>query len=1175
MDNHEKNIFGHVHQEILNWYKDRSGPFFLDGVTAQNYSLIFFQLLQRSESALKNHRHLIVCKDNESAEDFFEALGSILSSDLFTLLFFPCDGLSPYTGGSTSQQDLMEKFKILGQLATEKDSASKKTILVTTIAGLGLVIPPKQFFIDEHFILKKEMTIDRDELFKKLHKIGYQNVSVIDEQATFSAKGEITDIFPVGSPPIRITFFDDIIESIYPIDQNTQKSLRDKELLEVLILPGPMSAMRSSVGQANIRKSLPVPTPQFPIKFASRKKIFEALAKGEWFYEIPNLMPLAFSEGKTILDYIALNDYFVSFVEETAAKEMMAQFQKQLEEEYKTQLDSDESSSFWPPPEFFFRSHFSLERAPTLNTNFFIADRNETKTFDHLSLGLEPSKNFLNRKIKLNKDQHNFVKDTFAFLNEEFSSRGQVFFVTKNDKGLEEIKYLLDSQNLNPDILNRIHFLKMYLNEGFYSPLDHSLFLSDHDLFGAKRAGGRKSSAKKTDLFADQLSTLRAGDFIVHAHHGLGKFVGVTTLAVGGQNNDFVVVEYEDGDKIYVPVYKLNIIQKHADAGTDIKIANLKNNKFEQIKARAKESAKKLAFDLIKLQAERAAAKAHEFSPPDHYFHEFELAFPFDETEDQLKAIEDVLTDMQKNSPMDRLVCGDVGFGKTEVAMRAAFKAVQDQKQVAVLVPTTILALQHYHTFTKRFKNFPVKIEYLSRFRPPAESKKIVADLAAGKVDILIGTHKILSQQVTFSDLGLVIVDEEQRFGVNHKEKLKSLKSNVDFLTLTATPIPRTLQMAFLGIRDLSTIQTPPAGRQSIKSFIIKQEDETIRLAIQKELGRGGQVFYVHNRINDIEFHVQKIHELVSNAKVIVAHGQLPEGELEKRMLKFYKGEANVLVSTTIIESGIDIPNANTIIIDRADTYGLSQLHQLRGRIGRSERKAYAYFCVPATSVLSEIAEKRIRALQTYAELGGGFALASADLDIRGAGDILGADQSGHIEEVGLELYFELLKEAVAEIKKEKVQKRREVEIQLSAPAFIPAQYIPDSSLRLKYYKKLSNCIDEGSLNSIEEELRDVFGPLPEETLGLLLVLKIRNVVHGLGIIAVKVVKDSVHFRFDKNFINSSDDLAQRLIQLFMSRPKVYQITPDYSVIYKHKVSVGASELLQISKDIAQQVEPC
>jgi transcription-repair coupling factor (superfamily II helicase) len=641
------------------------------------------------------------------------------------------------------------------------------------------------------------------------------------------------------------------------------------------------------------------------------------------------------------------------------------------------------------------------------------------------------------------------------------------------------------------------------------------------------------------------------------------------------QQNDYLVILYEDNDKVYVPVYKLNLVQKHADSSSGLKVASLKSKKFNELKAKARNSVKKLAFDLLRLQAERKLGGGFPFSPPDHMFKEFELSIAFEETPDQSKAINDVIEDMQKQIPMDRLVCGDVGFGKTEVAMRAAMKAVLDKKQVVILVPTTVLALQHYHSFTKRFENFPVIVDFISRFKTPKEKAQTMVKVQEGKVDILIGTHAVLSEKLEFHDLGLLIIDEEHRFGVAHKEKLKVLKTGIDVLTMTATPIPRTLQLSFLGIRDLSLIQTAPPRRQSIKTYIIKEDDLTLKSAIEKELARGGQIYYVHNRVHDIEEHEIYLKKLVPKARVSVTHGQMNERELEKRINDFYDHKADILLATTIIESGIDIPNANTMIIDRADTYGLAQLHQLRGRIGRSDRKAYAYFMVPENKVLSDSSQRRLQALQTYAEMGGGFSLASSDMEIRGAGDILGGEQSGHIEGIGLEFYMDLLQEAIQEIRGEHKVSAKNIEIQASFSAYIPNAYIADHALRLKYYKRLSNCNEMNRLEDIITEITDAFGMTPRELEALYSILRARIYFQTLGLRLVKVSASQISLYFNQEILNYNTQLRDKMLSFFMNKPKFYKLNPDSSVTCFFKETVSHQMLLEFAKHIAAEMGVC
>ncbi|MDO9183144.1 MAG: transcription-repair coupling factor, partial [Bacteriovorax sp.] len=1004
---------------------------------------------------------------------------------------------------------------------------------------------------------------------------GYSSATSVEEPGTFIQKGQIFDIYPIGSAPVRLSYFDDLIESIHQIDLDTQKTIREKSLSKVIIAPA-AGIFSTHEFPVTLRENLPQLGPSFKNKFEFRKALFARLAEGQLFENYPVYIPLFFKQAGTLFDFFNINDCMVSVLNANETFRGFLELNETLRVEFENEEQNLNSENILPHYNLLYDFNFfkDLESKKVIMIDQLNLSMTFSDVSDTIDLRLIKTKTFLNQFINPALTKPEYIKAALNFLGKHFEFVGKIYFSSYSESSKAEIQHLIDLQDYPRELKERIEFLPFKVSEGFYYEGENFLIITDGDLFAAKKNKVQRTSKVDLDLFAEQIATLKVGDFVIHSEYGVGEYLGLEALNIAGDKTDFLVLKYAENDKVYVPVYKLNQIQKHADSHTGLKKDSLRTNKFQLLKSRARTSAKVLAFDLLKLQAERQSSHAFAFSEPDHLYKEFELAFPFEETPDQARAIEEVLEAMQKPVPMDFLVCGDVGFGKTEVAMRAAFKAVEDKKQVAVLVPTTILALQHFNSFTKRFKEFPVRIEFISRFKSAKESKEILAKAEKGEIDILIGTHKLLSDKLKFCDLGLVIVDEEQRFGVGHKEKLKLMKASVDFLTLTATPIPRTLQMAFLGLRDLSLIKTAPPRRQSIKTYVIKEDELTIQTAIQKELLRGGQVFIVHNKVNDIEEYTASIRELVPDAKIAFAHGQMGERELEDRINSFYNGSFQVLVATTIIESGIDIPNANTMIIDRADTYGLSQLHQLRGRIGRSDKKAYAYFVIPRMREISTIAQKRLHALQTYAEMGSGFNIASVDLEIRGAGDILGGSQSGHIEAVGLELYMELLKEAIHEIKGERKILKKDIEILTPFPAFIPNHYINDPGERLKQYKRLSNCESLSLLENIKDEFQDVYGLFSEELSNLFVVLETRIHLQTLGLKSVQVGGVTITLKFDRGFLESSPDLRDKVVSFFISRPKVYQFTPDYRVIYQHKTNVTQNDLLKFSKDISQQIIP-
>jgi transcription-repair coupling factor (superfamily II helicase) len=654
------------------------------------------------------------------------------------------------------------------------------------------------------------------------------------------------------------------------------------------------------------------------------------------------------------------------------------------------------------------------------------------------------------------------------------------------------------------------------LSRGFELPGARLSVLADGDVFPEEvhlHARGRRRGLRS---FLSDFRDLKTGDLVVHEEHGIGRFLGLETLAVGGAAREFMVLGYQGGDKLKVPIEAFDRIQKYASAeGARPSIDKLGSGAWEKTKTRVKKAMRDMAKELLRLYAERKARPGHGFTGESPWQREFEEAFEYEETPDQAQAIADVAADMAAPSPMDRLVCGDVGYGKTEVAMRAAMRCVLDGKQVALLAPTTVLAFQHWKTFRKRFAPFPVSVEMISRFRTPKQTRAVLARVAAGAVDVLIGTHRILSKDVVFRDLGLLVVDEEQRFGVAAKEKLKQLKTSVDCLTLSATPIPRTLQMGLSGIRDMSVIETPPRDRLAIQTSVVKFSTDVIAAAIRQELAREGQVFFVHNRVESIYSLAGLVQRLVPEARVAVAHGQLPEAQLEKVMLAFVEGRADVLVATTIVENGLDIPRANTLLVNRADRYGLGQLYQLRGRVGRSDRRAHAYLLVPPDTVLSEVARKRLAAMREFSDLGAGFRIAALDLELRGAGNLLGGQQSGHMQAVGLDLYVKLLEQAIQELRGEAPGERPRAALNLRLEMRVPPEYVPETHQRLSIYKRVSQLRERSEIEPLRAELRDRYGPLPQEVLGLLRYAELRLRAEALAVTEASLVSGTLVLRFD------------------------------------------------------------
>jgi transcription-repair coupling factor (superfamily II helicase) len=671
------------------------------------------------------------------------------------------------------------------------------------------------------------------------------------------------------------------------------------------------------------------------------------------------------------------------------------------------------------------------------------------------------------------------------------------------------------------------------LSAGFLSSELRLAVLTEEELF-AKGARHKPQAKSKAATFLSSLEDLNVGDYVVHVQHGIARYQGLKRLSVQDFDSDYLILEFAGGDKLYVPLDRLNQVQRYSGAeGHGPRLDRLGGTSWAKTTARVKKDIEEMAQELIDLYANRELAKRHAYGFDSTMYHEFEAAFEYEETTDQLKAIEDITRDMESSKPMDRLVCGDVGYGKTEVAMRAAFKAVEDNRQVAVLVPTTLLAHQHYDNFSERFAPFPARVALLSRFQSPKEAKAILKEVAAGTVDVVIGTHRLLQKDVVFRNLGLVIIDEEQWFGVKHKERMKELRTQVDVLTLTATPIPRTLQLAMASVRDLSIIDTPPAGRLSIRTQVVRSSDKLIREAVLRELGRGGQVYFVHNRVETMERTGAWLQQIVPEARIVMAHGQMDAKPLEAVMMKFFHREADVLIASAIIQSGIDVPHANTIIVNRADTFGLAQLYQLRGRVGRSGDQAYAYFLVPDEGRLTEDAQKRLTAIQQFTELGSGFRIAAADLEIRGAGNLLGKQQSGHIAAIGLDLYMQMVEQAVQRLKGQVVEEEPDPTLRLNVSAFIPEEYVADPHQRLSFYKRLSSCTQVGDLALLHGELQDRYGPPPDAVERLFEVMQVRMQAKSLRLSSIELKTDSVVVTLD-----AKSPVASTAIQRLMDQHK-------------------------------------
>ncbi len=941
-----------------------------------------------------------------------------------------------------------------------------------------------------------EMTPDI--LLEALDEGGYRREDPVTGPGQIALRGGILDIFPPDvEAPVRIEFLGDTVESLRRFDPATQRSDAFLEHLEIL----PLSDLFAT------RSVLRTLRDRLPERFGATRAVttfLEKLDRGLVPDELPELLPLV--QGATVPAWTHLGPAAVVALDpETVLAQAL-----DLHERARAERDRRDDP-------------LALDAAEALVSVEAFAERLETRPVLHLrevdgdSRGIHVASRPVRR----------YAGDLRSLANDLRKSEGWSVIFLGNAGRADRLKDLLREDGLAIGEGTRVEVRVGALSRGFELPSSGLVVLADGDVFPEEVHVHPRGRGRGVRSFLSDFRDLRIGDLVVHQDHGVGRFEGLETLDVAGIRREFMVLSYQGGDKLKVPIDAFDRVQKYASAeGARPVVDKLGSGSWEKVKRRVKKAMRDMAAELLRLYAERKARPGHAFTAESPWQREFEEAFEYEETPDQAAAIVDVAADMAAESPMDRLVCGDVGYGKTEVAMRAIMRAALDGKQVAVLSPTTVLAFQHWKTFRKRFAPFPVKVEMISRFRTPKEIKAVLAALAAGQVDVLIGTHRLLSKDVVFKDLGLLIIDEEQRFGVAAKERLKHLRKTVDCLTLSATPIPRTLQMGLAGIRDMSVIETPPKDRLAIQTSIVKFQTEVIAAAIRQELLREGQVYFVHNRVESIHALAHMVQRLVPEARVVVGHGQMPETELEKAMLAFVEGRADVLVATTIIENGLDIPRANTLIVNRADRYGLAQLYQLRGRVGRSDRRAYAYLLVPPATVLSEIARKRLAAIQEFSDLGAGFRIAALDLELRGAGNLLGGEQSGHIQAVGLDLYVKLLEQSILELKGEAPRDTPRAVLNLKLDLRLPTEYVPEVHQRLSLYKRVSQARDVDEIDRLRSEIRDRYGPLPPSVEELLKYALLRLRAEALGVLQVDRAGPALHVRLSGEGLLGPDRLV-------------------------------------------------
>ena len=1072
---------------------------------------------------------LVILKDTKKAIEFLDELNFFLPDKKDKIVFFPGYHILPFKSLAYHKETSTNRLAALSKIM---NSGSEPLIIVTVVDTILQKLLPKKNLNDFAELVIANEEIDRDALILKLESGGYNKTSLVEDPGEYSVRGGILDVFSPGEKyPVRIEFFGDLVESIRYFSVFTQRGI--KEIYEIIIIPA-TEAILTKENQPHILARLRQAGALARLEASKIRAYVNETREFGRFPGVESMLSIVYEELDTFFDYIPENTLLVMDSPDDLESRAM-DFENKALINYKTtasdsQLCVEPDSIYlkWDKIKSFIKSKKQI----SFISFDLMNDPSDEKQVSQLLFEFQDNAD-LSSSLKREGSKENPLIPLVEWFNDHLAHKRIVLCVLSQESQSKRLLSLLQPYGIEPVPCNTfraaikkkpgIYYLFGELSSGFVLKEEGLALVTENEIFGKKRIR-RQSSARrdlKTQVARDlQVITpeeLKNGDIVVHIEHGVGQFEGICNLKVGHISQDFILIQYLDNDKLYLPVDRIEMIGKYigVDGYTPI-LDKIGSKAWIKSKAKAKEEVEKLAADLLNLYAQRKVNKGFSFSRPDNYYNDFEAAFPYDETRDQLKAIDDVHLDMESSIPMDRLVCGDVGYGKTEVAIRAAFKAVNDAKQVAIVVPTTILAEQHLATFRERFAQYPVNIECLSRFRTRKEQIRILKAISSGLVDIVIGTHRLLSKDVDFKSLGLLVIDEEQRFGVKHKETLKKKRSSVDVLALTATPIPRTLHMSLTGMRDISVITTPPADRQAIISYISKYEDSIVKDAIKRELSRKGQIFFVHNNIKTIFKTAQNLENLVPEAKIGVAHGRLSEIELEKVMLKFVNFEIDVLVCTTIIESGLDIPSANTMIINKVERLGLSQIYQLRGRIGRGDHQAYAYLFVSEEDRLTKDAKKRLSALMEYKDLGSGFQIAMKDMQIRGAGTALGASQSGHIAAVGYDMFLKLLDQAVHDLKGEETIEPLEPEINASMSVGFPDGYIESVEQRLTLYRRLSRITMVSDISDIQKELTDRYGKLPKEAQNMLLKIMLRVYCIKAGVQRLDITPNTLTLCFSE-----------------------------------------------------------
>ena len=1149
---------------VASHLKEGTGRIRVSGLTPTAKALLLV-LFQRSAG-----RPLIfVVNDNRAVEDLVPMLRGFCeltsACDPESVISLPARDVLPFQNLSPHPELQEERATALWKIATGAAS-----IVVSPVAATAIRLRSSDYYAGLARTIRRGESFDLEGLLAHLNTVGYTSTDVVEMPGQYAVRGGILDVYsPEADRPLRVEFFGDEADSIRKFDPASQRSSTPVD--EALLLPLTETPVSEHLlGAIHTRLS--------GKRITGNEEIVEAAVRAGGVNVFPGwefYSPVAGADS-TIFDLIPRAAVLLD--ETDQLQQEFDRFWARVKEAHERSGVGNlvRPEDLYVPPEAWWQKTAALPGADIEHLGITrSADEDEDSIISFLS---QPSPRFhgavpamLEEVQKLNGDGKRVL---FAVPNigeverlaDVFTEYNVSFRLGSRTRGGES--YADETSYFAGEVLTTT-LATAYVPDGVLLPEANLAVFGARDLFDESEsvASRPQRSKSKVSAFLSDFRDLQVGDYVVHVEHGIGQYQGLKEINHGDGPAEFMLLEFAEAARLYVPLTRLDLVQKYRSSeGAKPALSHLGAAAWGKTKARVRKAMKDMADELLKLYAERKTALGHAFPPGNEWFREFEDAFEFSETEDQAQAIKDVIRDMESSQPMDRLLCGDVGYGKTEVAMRAAFTAISDNKQVAVLAPTTVLAFQHFETFKQRFAPFPVTIEMISRFRTAKQQKEILQKTEAGKIDVLIGTHRILSKDIKFSDLGLLIVDEEQRFGVRHKERIKQMRKQVDVLTMSATPIPRTLHMSLVGLRDMSVIETPPKDRMAIQTVVASWDEKLIQSAIEQELERGGQVYFVHNRVDTIWEIAAKIQALVPPARIIVGHGQMSEGELEKVMMKFMHHEADILVSTTIIENGLDIPLCNTILINRADRLGLSELYQLRGRVGRSSRRAYAYLMLPPEIELTPIARRRLAALKEFSDLGAGFKIAALDLELRGAGNMLGGEQSGHIEAIGFELYTQMLERAVREMKGEAASDEADTQLNLGLNIRIPADYVPEENQRLQMYKRVARVETESQLADVAAELQDRYGPPPAAVRNLLDYASLKLLCMKVGVVAIERKRDFVTLKFRQDATVDPEQLAR-----FVSAQRGAQFTPDGMLKFVLKAT-AAEEVLRTLRSVLEQL---